>query len=127
MFQTGTCPSPAIFTAEREHSLCNILPDQKKVEIAHAGGMDCDNREARTPLSVRKQQKVALRRPKPQLVNLCRSNPEGALLRNDARRAGELPAPALPPKIGLRREGREDAAQFYRHPVGIHGRLHVLS
>ena len=88
MFQPGTC----LFR--------NILPDEKKVEIAHAGGMDCDNREARTPLSFREPQKVALGGAETQLGNLGGSNPEGALLGDEARCTLELPAPSLPPKIG---------------------------
>ena len=71
-------------------------------------------------------QEIALRGPEPKFRNLSGGNPERTLLGDDTRRAGELPAPALPPEIGRRGKGGEDAPDLHRHPVGIGCRLDIL-
>ncbi len=89
--------------------------------------MNGGNGEAWASTSHWKPEHVALRRPEPKLRNLSRVDPERTLLSDDTRRAGKLTAPALPPEVGGRSEGGEDAPDRHRHPVGIGGRLHILT
>ncbi len=81
----------------------------------------------RSRTSGRQFEQVALRWPEPEVGNLRSGNPEGALLGHHARRAFELPAPALTPKIGGHGKGGEDATDLHRHAVGIGCRLGILT
>jgi len=101
------------------HSLRNILPNEQKVEIAHAGRMNGCNGERQASTLRWQPQKVALRGPESKLGNLTSGNPERTLLGDQTRGTRELTAPTLPPKIGRRGKGGEDAPDLHQHPVGV--------
>ena len=109
------------------YSLRNILPDEKKVEIADACRVDCSDCVGWAATALGQPEQIAPGGPEPEFGNLRGGNPEGALLGYHARRAFELPAPALTPEIGRCGKGRKDAPHLHSHAVGISCGLGILA